>query len=765
MDMVTSLIIGAKIFLKDESVTETLCESAKELETICDRISGTPGGAAGYMDIDIDKIESLALPDAVWLAICGSRPRVYDYPLGEITQRAVKKTVLELIGRVNPLDGKIDEHLREKLAALMNPDCKEKILHIFITHYFFEICIDQLRKPFKGNKNDWCYRYHFSEYDQAVLPEDENKLRETLLRQCDEKASLFFEYLQKAIATAPTPRLEIRKGFRKIFGLSLPHVSKPVGSLSGLPFVNVAVGNDPGKITAPFTTMFHISGKCRMILVDHEKANVIPHDTLEHWLGKRLQPQVKDLMDIGAAVYLSDIHTQRLKDMGRKIGLLMPLRKIGTWEIFKNELEQAVSFLGRDDFKIYPVKHWEAGAEFKKQDAQSDEKCVCLFSGGLDSTAGAVWALENNLNPIFISHYSHNSLGSIQKLLIRRLYEKYDRSMLSMRITPATLNNLTRLSVPGPIVSALEKILWQRYMGDVDISIILNKTIGTTNAIRYSPVILKYSRELNYLSFLVSKPKNSAAHPNKVWRPLGSPLQSVMAQHLRSFLFLSLASAVALESGIKKIYVFENGPVALNPLFSEARVNTLTTHPHFLGYFENLINKLFDVEIRIENPFLYKSKGEVVEILSESRMKGSAALTDSCWNWFRVASIAKDESINWCRESHDGECVPCLIRRAAMHKAGLWDDDTKYLTDIFQEYPNLNMKIIEMIADYLRFCKNVNDFNIPDILHFAPDFSVYQNGVDCKKLIEMFKTHAGEISVCCRDKANDLFKQDLDAII
>jgi 7-cyano-7-deazaguanine synthase in queuosine biosynthesis len=796
MNMVTSLITSAMVSLKDVQVTETLCEASKALGACFENIIGSlkdsaPGSEKEKecpdTDMDFAGIGAPARPDAVWLYIYRRHPRVYDYPLGEITERAVKKTINVIISRgsaylyedVDPSAHPGDNKIREKLVGLMNPDSKDKILQIFLTHYFFEICIDQLRRPFKNDKKDWCYRYHFSKKGEAVSWAAEKKLRRELLYQCAGKAAIFLEYLQRALEIKQEDfrkaRLEIRKGFLKIFKFKLPSPPKS----EPLPFVNVAVGNDlqqnaQGKYDlvsgkeplSYYRRKYDIYGKCRMFLLDNPRANVgIPYEKLETRIGRKIQSMVKDLLEVGVAVFLSDLYTQRQKGLGRKIGLLMPLRNDGAWEGVKDELERTVSFLGRDDFKIYLEKHGERAQKFKEHSQQSDKDCVCLFSGGLDSTAGAVWALENGLKPLFISHYSNYKLGTIQKSIIRRLYEIYDRHMLSMRITTQSLNKFKDLSVPYPIRKDLAKIKDQFFVGDRAIQDILGKTIGANDADRYLPAILKYSRELQHIGFFVSKPKNTLANPNRIWRPLGNPSHSVMAQHLRSFLFLSLAAAVALEYGIKKIYVFENGPVAINPLFSEARVNTLTTHPHFLKSFEAFIKKLFNVDISIENPFLYMSKGEVAGILSKPRLKGLTALTDSCWNWFKVALIAGNEFMNWCSETHDGECVPCIIRRAAVNYAGLWDDDTKYLTDVFQEYPHLNIDIMVMAADYIRFCHNVNGLKDEELLHYAPDFSVFEDGVDSGKLMQMYRKHAKEIVGCFQARANDSFKRDFAAVL
>lgn len=168
-----------------------------------------------------------------------------------------------------------------------------------------------------------------------------------------------------------------------------------------------------------------------------------------------------------------------------------------------------------------------------------------------------------------VSHYSHHKLGAIQKTVISRLYKIFGGDTLSMRITDRTLKNLISLTIPPTVLGGLGGIVGRRFVGETAISNALRAAVGAAPADLFGPAILKYSRELQHIGFYVSKPKNTLANPDKIWQPLGGSAHSVMAQHLRSFLFLSLAAAIAPEYGIKKIYVFENGPVAINPLFSQ----------------------------------------------------------------------------------------------------------------------------------------------------------------------------------------------------
>ncbi|MBA7702855.1 hypothetical protein ES703_111630 [subsurface metagenome] len=234
-----------------------------------------------------------------------------------------------------------------------------------------------------------------------------------------------------------------------------------------------------------------------------------------------------------------------------------------------------------------------------------------------------------------------------------------------------------------------------------------------------------------------------------------------MAQHLRSFLFLSLATALALESRISKVYIFENGPIALNPLFSEARVNTHTAHPHFLTSFQTMIKSIFRVELHIKSPFVYMTKGEVANILAKPIVQDLVKATSSCWNWFKIPVIAKNLSITWRKESHDGDCLPCILRRTALHRAGLWQNDAQYLTDIFAYYSTHGKSgdTFKALAEFLRFCRNVKSLSDVELLLYAPDFSVYEEGTDAKELVQMYREHAEEVIRCFRAKSTTQLRQ------
>jgi hypothetical protein len=152
----------------------------------------------------------------------------------------------------------------------------------------------------------------------------------------------------------------------------------------------------------------------------------------------------------------------------------------------------------------------------------------------------------------------------------------------------------------------------------------------------------------------------------------------------RSFQFLALA-ALACQTltsfrGLTaaKLYICENGLIALNPPLTPRRIGSLSTrtaHPHFLSSIQKIWTTV-GIPASIENPYAFETKGEMVHARSDDEgFPHFVAETVSCGKWKR-------------RNQQCGRCVPCLIRRSSLHAAGV-ADETSY------EFDNL----LEVMAD------------------------------------------------------------------
>jgi 7-cyano-7-deazaguanine synthase in queuosine biosynthesis len=153
----------------------------------------------------------------------------------------------------------------------------------------------------------------------------------------------------------------------------------------------------------------------------------------------------------------------------------------------------------------------------------------------------------------------------------------------------------------------------------------------------------------------------------------------------RSFLFLALgilvASALADDA---RLIVPENGFISLNIPLTGTRLGSLstrTTHPHTLHLFEKLIAEL-GIRIPIETPYRFITKGEMLEQAKEqSFVQKYVRDTLSCAHPSQARWDKKDPN------KHCGYCVPCLIRRAAMHRVGL-DSPEDYTYDVLNALPS-----------------------------------------------------------------------------
>ena len=136
---------------------------------------------------------------------------------------------------------------------------------------------------------------------------------------------------------------------------------------------------------------------------------------------------------------------------------------------------------------------------------------------------------------------------------------------------------------------------------------------------------------------------------------------------------------------INELLVPENGLIALNVPLDETRVgsfSTRTTHPFYLSLWNELLVGL-GLNLSVKNPYWNKTKGE---------MAGECKNKDVLYETMKLAfSCSSPGKARWKQlsQQHCGYCVPCLIRRAAMHKA-FGDDGTVYTETSIYEMQNKN---------------------------------------------------------------------------
>jgi 7-cyano-7-deazaguanine synthase in queuosine biosynthesis len=148
----------------------------------------------------------------------------------------------------------------------------------------------------------------------------------------------------------------------------------------------------------------------------------------------------------------------------------------------------------------------------------------------------------------------------------------------------------------------------------------------------------------------------------------------------RPLLYLSMAGAVAIELDIKTIRLNENGFLAINLPVRADRLgvaNSRHAHPETLKMFEDLLNSLLPKKnLRVENPFLWETKGEETK-----HLKGAALLaveTVSCeFGRRQVGRIKRTLKLKGSFKEC-GLCIPCLVRRIALTSAGIKEPADHY---------------------------------------------------------------------------------------
>jgi hypothetical protein len=310
-------------------------------------------------------------------------------------------------------------------------------------------------------------------------------------------------------------------------------------------------------------------------------------------LASDLPDVVADLIEIATYVYSADQAIRRGGEgviacgqyWRRNLSFHIAVRAPEFWQSPEvgNSLRDTLSFLSDDDYS-FEFSRQESPAPLQRYLTLDDNDSagheldeVMLFSGGVDSLAGAVVeGVRDRRRVALVSHRSNSKIHSKQKRLVAEL---------------------DRLCAHKPF---------------------------------YVPV----------------------------WANKDKALGREHTQRTRSFLFASLAFAVAHAHKLNRIRFYENGVVSLNLPISEQVVGgraTRTTHPQALNGFADLFSRLLGSSFAVENPFIWLTKGEVFDIIGDN---GCADLIGH--------SISCTHTIDQTKQyTHCGRCSQCVSRRFA----------------------------------------------------------------------------------------------------
>lgn len=623
------------------------------------------------------------LPAAVWGHLRRLQPPLAALPLGGTVERAVRRSVAEAMA------GQGAASAQALPASLTGGSGTRPLFDRAIAALLAELALDVLRRSQSGQGHGSPYRYPFDSGGVLVPVEEELAWRRRLATAAERYAAVLAPRIAAAAghADAQGAAAAVAWAFVDVFG---EPPERPPSRRRPRVEVTAAAGSGGTRDHLPGDALDLRLGPAGNVALrlhpPRRCAAVAAGDRLEPPLA--LPPLAADLLEIGTAVFVADQWVPRRPSLGRRLEMRLAVRRPEVWGEVGPLVEETVSFLARDDVRLRFVPTQGPPEGDDQLPPAAPGAAVALFSGGLDSLAGAVRLLTAEVPPdplYLVSHYADPRLSGVQKHLLRGLASRW----------------------PDRIV---------------------------------------------HVAAFAGRSRSPARALRSDTRPF-NPL----VQYLRSFLFLSLAGAVAVSTGSRRVLLFENGPLALNPVFSEARVPTRTAHPRFLALFGELLGRLFgDAAPVLESPFLYSTKGEVAAVLGARELRPLAWDSESCWTARAVARTHRGIS-------HDGTCLPCFIRRAALASAGIAEpeeaaaEDRKqrrnrrrgYLSDVLTGFHSVRPDHRLVLADHLRFCTTVSELHAAgrwdDLLAYCPDLSLDLPGVDGSRLAATLARHADEM--------------------
>jgi hypothetical protein len=390
---------------------------------------------------------------------------------------------------------------------------------------------------------------------------------------------------------------------------------------------------------------------------------------------------LRDLLDVAVYVYSADQATTRANggrvdgdEIGagwrRRLHFRIAVREPDRWDALRARLVAVLSFLTEDEyhFEFVPLRRdcsLKDYIDFEETPYDGHIQEVALFSGGVDSLAGAVQEVRvEHRNVLLVNHRSTSKRVPRYDALVRGL----------------------------------------------------NDRAGRRPPLHFS-----------------------------VWANKHKSLGREHTQRSRSFLFAALGSMFAHMIGLNRVRFYENGVVSLNlPLSAQvvgARASR-TTHPRVLHEFGELLTALLERRFTFENPFLWHTKTDVVELLLRENCADLLASSMSCGHTWELTQ----------QHTHCGVCSQCLDRRLAVVAAGLAAHDpvSAYKTDpLAGEAPDVSAKT--MMVAYMELVERVEAMTPADFLgrfgEVARVLRHHTGGADeaAQRVFRLYKKHAQQV--------------------
>lgn len=178
----------------------------------------------------------------------------------------------------------------------------------------------------------------------------------------------------------------------------------------------------------------------------------------------------------------------------------------------------------------------------------------------------------------------------------------------------------------------------------------------------------------------------------------GASEKSTRGRSIVFFAFAAIAASAIPSSDNQpvEIVVPENGFISLNVPLGPGRLGSLstkTTHPVYMKGIQSIWDAL-GIHARLSFPYRGKAKGELLtDCTNQAMLANLIGASTSCGKYQRN------------NLTHCGECVPCMVRRAAFLVAGLQDTTLKgYLCERLAQ--SQSRDVAAAAAAYLRYQQN-----------------------------------------------------------
>jgi 7-cyano-7-deazaguanine synthase in queuosine biosynthesis len=232
-----------------------------------------------------------------------------------------------------------------------------------------------------------------------------------------------------------------------------------------------------------------------------------------------------------------------------------------------------------------------------------------------------------------------------------------------------------------------------------------------------------------------------------VWVHKEKELSRDYTQRTRSFLFAALGAGVARIYEKDRLRFYENGIVSLNLPISEQVVGaraTRTTHPQVLNGFSALFSLVLGRPFVVENPFIWKTKTAIVNVIGDNSCEDLIRDSVSCTHVWEQTLI----------HTHCGACSQCLSRRFATlaSKYAHFDPAEIYKKDLLTG-ESTEKDDLTLTESFIRTATDIGEMNETELIEFNGEVSrvlrhmpsLTANEV-AERVLRLYHQHSAEVT-------------------